>query len=532
MLRLVYTEGQFVAQSDFKSRGIPREAGFSWCEKTKRWVTKQLGVAVRLREYADHSAENRIRREMIQVSPWSGRLPHPKHLTPYPYQKDPAATFALSRNRSYLGLAPRLGKTVVSALVRNALDAPAVFITPPFLTRTIEAEFNAWSVGGLKVVRYEPGACFPQSWGIVIVPDSIIHREEVRDGILDMAEDLGGPILFVDEAHRYKSPDAARTKSLLGAKGIRGLIKSFDRVVFLSGTPMLNRPIELYPILRAAAPETIDFMTRVEYGMKYCAGHLVEETCPKCFGRAGRNCRYCKGQGGFKNGYDFSGASNLDELRSRIHGKFMLRMETVEGLPPTVEEMVILGERPPKLAKMEQAILAKHSPEDLVAGTVSSDHVATYRKELGKIKVKPAIDFIRSLLEDGEESILVFAFHREVVQTLAEKLKKFRPLVIQGGVSNAERDAIQKEFQSNAERRLFIGNYVAAGLGLRLSKANRVVMVEYSWTPAENRQAADRANAVNAGKAELLVQYLVLENSLDRKVIEANLRKKRVTSFI
>lgn len=493
---VIFTGGEFVAHA----RASEKPPGFFWDPVRKIWYTRNLGAAARLRRQMDESARKVIDRYLIRYRPWSGGLPHPKRFTPYDYQKDPAAVFALSRSRSYLGLAPRLGKTVVSALVINALQAPAVFITPPFLTRTIESEFRDWLVRPVRLMRLDPKEPALFEPEVLVVPDSIIHRPEVRRELIEFAlsaRRIGiEPILFTDEAHRYKSPKAIRTKSLLGAKGITGIFRAFSRVVFLSGTPMLNRPLEMYPILSKAAPETIDFMSEVEYGMRYCAGRLVEETCPRCYGRHGGNCRYCGGKGKFEHGYDFSGASRLSELRAKVHGKFMLRIKKVPGLPAKVEEIAVIGDRPPKLIEMEAEVLAYYSPTDLIEGTVSSDHVATYRRELGALKVKPAIDFIRSLLDDGEESILVFAFHREVVERLSEGLKRFRPLVIQGGISNARRDEIQKLYQTDPSRRLFIGNYVAAGLGLKLSKADRVVMVEYSWTPTENDQASDRANEI------------------------------------
>lgn len=542
MLRLSFTGRKFVFRCNFDSREIARRAGFKFDPGRRLWYTDSVRDAFKLREYADSTAERRFESLSIRVSPWQESVPYPFDKKPYPYQIE-SAYFSLSRNSSYQGLAPRLGKTVVSALIINALDTPTVFITPPFLTRTIEAELRGWTTRKPRIVRYDPKEAPLEEPEILIVPDSLIARESVRNEIFDFAYsalNLGiEPTLIVDEAHRYKSPDAERTRSLLGVKGATGIIRAFPRKIFLSGTPMLNRPIELHPLLARVAPATIDFMTREEYGFKFCAGKQAEEICSVCHGtkavmrKTGRVvCSYCRGRGKFENGLDFSGASNLPELQKRLYGTFMNRIKTVEGLPPRVEEMVIIGEKPPKLLKLEAKLLAEHSPEDLVSGTVRSDSVATYRKELGKLKIAPAVDFLRCLLDDSEESILVFAFHREVVSKIAERLARFKPLVIQGGVSNAERERIQKTFQADKSHRLVVANYVAAGLGLRLSRADRVVMVEFSWTPSENDQAADRANAVNSGKEELFVQYLVFENSIDRKTIEVNLRKRNVTSYI
>lgn len=510
MLRVVFTQGFFLCHCDFETRHFPKKAGFDWSDGRKLWYTQSARAAVKLRQYFDDSAVSELSRMTIQNRPYSGPLPFPKNKTPYDYQLDPAALFALSRDRSYLGLAPRLGKTIVSAIVINALQTKAVFITPPFLTRTIESTLRAWTTGKPRISRLDPKEAPLEEPDILIVPDSILFRPEVRAEIRELSElaRTAGkkPIVFVDEAHRFKEENALRTKAIFGGKDESGIIDDFPKQIYLSGTPMPNRPIELYPILSKVAPETIDFMTKHEYGMRYCGGRWD----------------------GF--GYDYSGASHLEELGKRVIGPFMLRIKKVKGLPKKIEDIVVIGSLPSKIMKLEAKLLREHSPEDLMAGRVSSDHVSTYRKELGAIKVKPAIDFLRSLLDETEESILVFAFHREVISRLREGLSDYRPLVITGGVSNAERSRIELLFQSDPDHRLFIGNYAACGLGLTLAKAKRAVFVEFSWTATENDQASDRATIV--GGEELYVQYLVYENSIDRKTIETNLRKRKITSYV
>lgn len=536
MLRLVFTDGIFILKCDYEKRHIPRQAGFRFDLGSKSWYTENPGRAVRLRDHADVSTRKRLDRLLIRRSPWSGPLPYPEGLTPYPHQLE-AASFALGQSRAYLGLAPRLGKTIVSAIAINALRCPAVFITPPFVARSIEAEFKKWLLVGPIIERLEPGKDEEFPADVLIVPDSLLDRPETRRKILAVGKKPGlepkRRVIFTDEAHRFKDDEANRTKALFGdpAKKKRGLVHYFSRQIYLSGTPMPNRPIELYPVLSNAAPETIDFMSKFEYGMKFCSGHKKEEICPKCHGRSGRACHYCKGRGGFSNGYDFSGASNLPELQKRVVGPFMLRMKKVPGLPEKIEELVIIGDAPPKLLQMESKLLHEASPEDLVAGRVPSAHVATYRRELGKLKLKPAVDFIRSLLDDGEESILVFAYHIDVVEGLVKGLERFKPLKIRGGMNSAERYSIQQTFQGDPSRRLIIGNYVAAGLGIALDKADRVVFVEYSWVPAENDQASDRGNKIG-GKDDLFVQYLVYENSIDKKTMDVNFRKKKITAHI
>jgi SNF2 family DNA or RNA helicase len=76
-----------------------------------------------------------------------------------------------------------------------------------------------------------------------------------------------------------------------------------------------------------------------------------------------------------------------------------------------------------------------------------------------------------------------------------------------------------------------IGNYKAMGVGFTLTRATRVIFVEYSWNPAENEQAADRAHRI--GQTEtVFVQYMVYKDSVDKKVIERILKKREGSRHI
>lgn len=458
------------------------------------FITRSVELAARLRTHADDPAKNKISQTFISHTPWSGRIPHPKELTPYAFQFT-AATFALERNRSYLALDPGLGKTIVSALIINALSCDAVFVVPPFLAINTKYEIEKWA-------RRKREA------KILIVPDSMIvdplgYRQDIWNSIESMGK--RGAILFVDEAHRYKTMTAQRTKAL------HSLGKFFERIIFLSGTPMPNRPMELYATLSRFAPETISFKSLAQYGKRYCAA-------------------FYNG-----HGYDYSGASHVEELASRIHGVFMHRVrkgEVLRELPDKTEELIFLAENAPKaVTDFERRELATHSPEDLMQGKLGAEHTSTYRRLLGVAKTPLAIKFICEILSESDESCLVFATHIEVVERLTHGLRKFNPVVITGKIPRDKRNGLVKEFQTNKKKRVFIGNVDACGVGFTLTKATRVIHVEPSWVPGVNDQASDRAHRIGQ-KDNVLVQYLVFKNSIDRAVMETNLRKRQTIRHV
>jgi len=535
-LKLTFEDGIFICRCSFQDRLKPRDAGFSWHPEKKIWYTNRIQVAALLRDHADHSARKKIRALLIEVKPWHGPLLYPPTEKLKGFQAS-AARFILSRNRSYGALDPGLGKGVIAVVVANTiafhhetncLPPPVfVYICPPFLLLNVEEEWKTWRTFSGMIQRYEY-ALHPDA-RVLIFPDSKMQLDEHRfelEAFIECAKRAGRRVVaFVDEAHRYKTPDAQRTKMLLGfpaidkdTPGIPSLVRHFNMLTYLSGTPMPNRPMELFTILNKSAPETIDFANQFEYGKKYCAG--FEDT----------------------HGWDFSGASNLDELREKVHGKFMIRMkksEVLKELPPKIEEFLFVGETAgSRVTEMESAMLKEHSPEDimrkqiaLVEGKDRAEelNLATYRRLLGREKVNPAVEAINEILLGSDEAIIVTAYHTDVIEALALKLAKWKPLVIYGKMKGSGQTLVDI-FQKSAEHRLFIIQ-IDMAVGYTMTKATRVMHVEPSYVPATNDQASDRAHRIGQLDS-VFVQYLVYRNSLDRMILSIVLRKKNVTAQI
>jgi SWI/SNF-related matrix-associated actin-dependent regulator 1 of chromatin subfamily A len=250
-------------------------------------------------------------------------------------------------------------------------------------------------------------------------------------------------------------------------------------------------------------------MNKFEFGIRYCAGK--------------RN----------KFGWDFKGSSNIKDLASRVMGAFMLRLrKDLLGLPPLTEGVVIIGENlTPALHALDTAILREHSPEDLMGYLAPNAHVATYRKELGKLKAKAALPFIKSIIEDTEDNLIVVTVHREVIKIISEGLTIYNPSIISGDVPTNKRLEIAKAWQADTTKRVMILNNIAGGLGFNLTKANRVVFVEFSWGYEDNRQVYDRAHRHGQENA-VHVDYLIFKNSIDRKVIEVTERKRALGAYL
>lgn len=416
----------------------------------------------------------------------------------FPHQQD-ALAFILRNFRNghnaYLAAEAGLGKTPVAAHVSiNQSKARCFYVCPPFLAENTRYEFRRF------------GAAEP-----FVIPDTKLGQSEFRKEIL--AELKKYPkshrMLVVDEAHRFKGKSQR-------ADFLFDLARQFQRILFLSGTPMPNgRPIELWPFLQFAPPGQFN-MRKFDFALKYCQAH----------------------QNGF--GWDYNGVSNFAEFRARLEKEFLLRQKkSLIQLPPKIESLFLLDKagKLSKLEKFEEAVKAGADNDDDMEELLSqahkgggSLHLMEYRRLLGEAKAPQAAEVILNWLEENPtEAVVIFGIHRKVLAIIAEKLAEYEPLIIDGSVPTEERNAIVKEFQENPARRVFLGNIKACGVGFTLHKSSNTFLVESEWNDGENSQAIDRLHRIGQ-KSTVYARYIALKNSFDEKLL-AYLLKKRKTSM-
>lgn len=536
-LEIHYSHGEFIARAPRDELRL-RAAKWRWCAKRSLWYTRSYVVALRLRdEMGEGSAKEQLRRKILTHTPWPSAPPHPPELKPRTFQRM-AAKFSLARNRSYQALDPGLGKTIVAMLIANALHqhhrgrVTFVYMCPPFLVENVREEFLKWRYSTRLHAEIQ-FRCVPLECNFLIFPDSMVNRfEDTRDldDLTFEAKQKGHhTVLFVDEAQRF-GQDSMRTQSLFGwqekkkVKGERrkkiiehlGVADLFDRVVYLSGSPVQSKTMELFPVLSHSAPECIGFMNMYEFGFK--------------FGGAKKN-DYGK--------IEFKGSTRTEELRDRIQPAFMLRLRKDKlKLPPKIEELLIVAPgMSAQLTSIDREMLRKYSPQDLMEAELKKKHkvdelhLATYRRLLGLEKVAPVAEVVEGTLEYSEEAMLLFGLHTEVIEKLAHRLRAFKPIVVTGATPNKSRHLYVKEFQSSKKRRLWIGQMEACGIGMTLTKARQVIIAEPSYVPTKNDQASDRAHRIGQTDS-VYVRLAVFKNSHDRKVIETNLKKRNAINMI
>jgi SWI/SNF-related matrix-associated actin-dependent regulator 1 of chromatin subfamily A len=309
-------------------------------------------------------------------------------------------------------------------------------------------------------------------------------------------------LVVYDEMHYCKNPKSQRSKNTLGAGGV---ITRGNYHVGLSGTPM-NKPVELFPIIKALSPESVDGMDYWRYARRYCA---MKET---------------------PWGKDVNGASNLADLQRRLRSHFMIRRlkcDVLKELPERRYQIIELGsnKETEKILKLEKNI----DTAPFLGGNLKGyeiGEIAALRKQLTLAKLSQCLDHIKNLLESVDK-LVVFAHHKSVIDQMMEALEKYNPVRVTGDTSQKKRQHAVDSFQEDESVRVFIGNIQAAGVGITLTAASNVVFVESSWVPGEIAQAVDRCHRIGQ-KNSVLAQFLVVEGSIDSAVLSTALRKVKV----
>jgi SWI/SNF-related matrix-associated actin-dependent regulator 1 of chromatin subfamily A len=404
----------------------------------------------------------------------------------FPHQQE-AKLFLLSRRRAILADQPRVGKTLPTAAA--ALEnLPALIVCPAIAKTVWEAAFNKLAPNvSVHVVNGKKDAGQSNSADV-----TIINYDVLQYGVTQVDKYNA---LVLDECHRIKNPKAARTKAAMLA------MKKIDCVYALSGTPIPNRPIELWPIL---------------HGLGIYRGGWFDFAA-----------RYAK-MWSAPWGLDTSGASNLPELKAMMK-PHVLRRKKEDIFKDYKEPQVSLITFDLPNDKREQSFDA----DALVANPnalMAFEGLAEIMREAGMRKVQYAADFIDDLLQ-ANEPVVVFAHHKDVVQALQDELKTHKPVIVVGDTTRLKRDMAIEAFQAG-KTKCIIGNIAAMSEGVDLSAADTIVFVECTWSTSALEQASSRVENITKNGIAPVIYILTIKASLDHNVLAKVLKKLNVVNQI
>lgn len=458
------------------------------------------------------------RAESIQASRATSadvEIPHPDGLDYMPFQRA-GIRYALDRAGVLIADEMGLGKTIQAIGIINADPSikTGIVICPKSLKLNWKRELEKWMVRPMTIGI--ANGTFPNTDIVIVNYEGLIRLKD-----LDARE---WDICIVDEAHYIKNSKAQRSKAV---KSIRA-----RRRVRLTGTPIVNRPVELYNLIEDLGGSWGSFFS---FAKRYAG--------------ASHN--------GF--GWDFSGATNLDELQRRLRETIMVRRlkaDVLTELPRKIRQVI---EVEAETAEAKRAIqfeqaheerseerladlravveLSKADSEEAYkaavqrlqeAASVEFTEMARLRHETALAKVPSVVAHIQNALEDdSERKVIIAAHHHDVIDALAMGLINYGVVILTGEHKEADRQAAVDKFQNDPRVRIFIGSITAAGVGITLTASSHVVFAELDWVPGNITQMEDRAHRI--GQTEtVLVQHIVLSGSLDARMAHILVNKQNV----
>lgn len=429
----------------------------------------------------------------------------------YPYQLD-GAEFLSKRSSALIADPPGLGKTAQAIRGADMVDAKRVLVVCPASLKTNWArEFAKFSDGWQTHIITNGKSRLPNmddGKHAVIVNYDILFAPAIFMQMTFVENDWD--VLVVDEAHYLKTRGTRRTNAVYGeaCDKERSVSARAKRIWLLTGTPTPNgEPVELWPHLRATGQIQLSY-----YNFMFRYG-LYSQT---------------------KYGYRFIKTQNVQELKTSL-SNFMLRRkkeDVLKDMPPIVlADLVVEAEFAKDLRDLQhhpeiemlKAITGGDVP-DAVLAEASQKELATLRRYAGLLKVRPVANVVKDELRTGDEKIVLFAWHKEVLAMLRAELAEFNPVSITGETPSTKRQDAVDAFQNDPKCRVFLGQITAAGTGITLTAASRMIIVEPSFVPADNEQASLRIHRIGQ-KSSCLVQFAALADSVDEVVTQVLRRK-------
>ena len=432
-----------------------------------------------------------------------------------------------------------VGKTVqaigLSSLYQK--DWPVLVICPSSLKFAWRDEVTQWlseilEKDEIQVIKHSKNE-FKDNIKYYIISYDLSVR------MVDKIIDKKFQYIIADEAHYLKSRTAKRTMSLTP------ILQRAKRVVLLTGTPILAKPMEIFPLLHILRPDK--FKGFKEFGARYCDPKALK------FGII-----------------DWSGSANSRELNS-ILNKLMIRRlkkDVLNQLPPKkrqkieistdskiIKKLKILMEKTTKKfekllgtqieldklginlddlktekekedEKNEKENNDKDKDEESVLNKFSKAYSMTGQAKLPGIK-----DYVNYLV-DNSCKFLIFAHHTEVLDAIEEVIinDKISYIRIDGKVAVEKRQDLVNRFQTDEDCLVAILSITACATGLTLTKASTVVFAELHFTPSIMIQAEDRAHRIGQESGCVNIHYLFGSDTLDLLLFRKLNEKQNIVS--
>ncbi|PFH31296.1 SWI2/SNF2-containing protein [Besnoitia besnoiti] len=493
---------------------LPRKTALILLNQTSPCTKQRLGAAAAPPEAPAETGESRAAAEGAR----DAETALVRELKPFQLE---GYRFGLQRNgRVLIGDEMGLGKTLQALAIAAfySREWPFLVICPSSIRFQWRDQALRWLpelLGHDEICVVKSGrAEIPVQTKMVIISYDLITKQKKFMAPYQ--------IVICDESHYLKNHNAKRTQTICP------LLRSAKRAILLSGTPALNRPVELFQQLDALLPELCTYR---EFAERYS----VQVWNP------------------FTRHFEYEGHQHPEELhlllkhtvmirrlKEQVHSELPRKIRSRVPIEIPARELKEIREKMAELEAEQKASLDAESRRGqdaenyLEQNKASSSPLVTELFTLTGVAKRAGVCEFLSYLFRGSTSdlkVIVFAHHRAVLDYIEEYLlknEKKRLVRIDGRTPQDKRELLVKEFQTSPACQVALLSITACGHGLNLTAAGTVVFAELYWVPGQMIQAEDRSHRIGTEFSSIQIHYLIAEGTIDETVFRILQRKWRL----
>lgn len=314
-------------------------------------------------------------------------------------------------------------------------------------------------------------------------------------------------MIVADEIHKMNNIASAQGKNFSKLKS--------KYKIGLTGTFLVNSPLDAFMALK-----WIDVDRSTASNFKYF---------------------YSVYGGRFDN--ELIGYKNLEILKDQLSDISIRRTKDILNLPEKnyIHELLEMDDKQSNFYNnivegiIEEVDKVKLDKNNVLALTTrlrqsTSDPSILTTEKIKSAKIIRAKELVQEIISQGEK-VIVYTTFKQPLYTLAEELKKYKPLVCTGDTKEEEVWKRVDKFQTDNEHYLMLATIQKMGTGITLTKASYVIFIDSAWTRADNEQAEDRIHRIGA-KKPCFYYYLWTKDTYDENVRALVDKKDALSTYI
>lgn len=328
------------------------------------------------------------------------------------------------------------------------------------------------------------------------------RNSDIADLVKDLCKSGIINMCAADEMHKMKNPTSQQTK---------GFLKCLPNCrIGMTGTPLMNSPLDLYVILKWLGYESHAFYS---FKNHFCI------------------------MGGY-GGYEIVGYKNMEQLTSQVNEIMLRRLKSeVLDLPEKVyvdDYVDMLPKQGVIYKEVEAGIKASIDLGEVdltnpLATLIRLRQATGYTGILSEeIKESAKLDRMEELVENAVscgDKVIIFSNWSQMTDAIDIRLRKnYKGVRITGSTPDVERQVNVNIFQNSDDCDYIVGTIGAMGTGLTLTAATTVIFVDEPWNKALFDQAVDRAHRIGQ-KNNITIYSIMCKDTIDERIHELIYKK-------